>query len=129
MSDEQPPKKKKRSGSEKRKRGVMNKFRSTVEERDEMRTNAKAAGLPFGAFMRGLGCAAPTTRVVRRRLPELKPYMQTFGKANITASNLAQFLRAMNHGQLEDIPELRRCAAKLDAFIDELLALIRGYAA
>ncbi len=123
-----PSKKKKRSGSEKRRRSVMNKFRSTAAERAEMQAHAKAIGLTFGAFMRSLGCTEPTTRIVRRRLPELQPYMQTFGKANIAASNLAQFLRAMNHGELEDIPELRHAAANLDAFIDELLAIVRGYA-
>jgi hypothetical protein len=81
----------KRSGSEKRRRGVVNKFRSTPEERAVLNAHA-AAGLTFGAFMRSLPCAKPTTRVIRRRLPELLPFTQAMGHLGIYASNAHQLL-------------------------------------
>ncbi len=121
------PKKRKRSGSDTRRRNVMNKFRSTVEERAEIRANAAAVGLPFGAFMRSLGCAAPTTRVIRRRLPELQPFTQALGRLGIHCSNAYQLLRLANRGEYPDIDEVRETHKKLNMVADELLAIIRGY--
>src|SRR5271157_5970875 len=69
MSDKQQssdkPKKKKRSDSENRERYVLNTFRSSKEERDEMRANAAAVGLSFGSFIRSLALTHPRTRAVR----------------------------------------------------------------
>ncbi len=121
------PKKPKRSGSATRRRGVMNKFRSTAAEHAEMKANAAAVGLPFGAYMRSLGCASPTTRVVRRRLPELLPFTQALGKLGIHCSNAYQLLRLANRGEYPDIDEVRETHKKLNMAADELLALIRGY--
>jgi hypothetical protein len=122
-----PPPKKKRSGSEKRRRGMMNKFRSTLEERAEMNANAAAVGLTFGAFMRALGCARPTTRVIRRRLPELLPFSQAFGKLGIHCSNAHQLLKLANRGEYPDMEEVRETHKKLNMIADEVLAIIRGY--
>lgn len=130
MSDRQsqPLKKKKRSsGSENRQRGVMNKFRSTNEERAEIRANAKAARLTFGSFIRSLGCANPTTRAVRPRLPELAPFREVYGKLAIACSNAAQFLRLANRGEYPDIEEVHETHRKLNMIADELLAILRGY--
>jgi len=121
------PKKRKRSGSETRQRGVMNKFRSTAAERTEMKANAAAVGLPFSAFMRSLACTSPSTRVVRRRLPELLPFTQALGKLGIHCSNAYQLLRLANRGEYPDIDEVRETHKKLNMVADELLAIIRGY--
>ena len=121
------PKKRKRSGSETRHRGVINKFRSTAEERAEMKANAAAVGLPFGAYMRGLACDKPTTRVIRRRMPELLPFTQALGKLGIHCSNAYQLLRLANRGEYPDIEEVRETHKKLNQAADELLAIIRGY--
>jgi hypothetical protein len=129
MSDPQreQPKKKRRTGSEKRKRYAQNTFRSTVEERAEMKANAAAVGLTFGSFMRILACARPTTRAMPHPLPELKPYTQGMGKFNICASNFHQLLRRVNLGEMVDVPELRDAAAKVERCAAELLQIIRGY--
>lgn len=130
MSDRQsqPLKKKnRRSGSETRQRGVMNKFRSTPQERAEMRANAKAVRLTFGSFMRSLGCASPTTRAMHPRLPELVPFREVYGKLAIACSNAAQLLRLANRGEYPDIEEVRETHTKLNVLADELTALLRGY--
>jgi hypothetical protein len=106
---------------------MMNKFRSTREERAEMNANAAAVGLTFGAFMRSLGCAVPTTRVIRPRLPELLPFTQAFGKLGIHCSNAYQLLRLANCGEYPDIEEVRETHKKLNMIADEVLAILRGY--
>ena len=122
-----PKKRRKRSGSETRQRGVMNKFRSTNEERAEMRANAKAVRLTFGSFMRSLGCANPTTRAVRPRLPELAPFREVYGKLAIACSNAAQLLKLANRGEYPNVEEVRQTHKKLNTLADEMLAIIRGY--
>lgn len=121
------PPKKKRTGSEKRKRYRQNVFRSTVEERAEMEANAAAVGLTFGAFMRSQGCLRPTTRVIRRRLPELLPFTQAMGRLGIYCSNAYQLLKLARCGGFPDIEEVRETHKKLNMAADELLAVIRGY--
>lgn len=88
--------KKNRSGSEKRQRGVINKFRSTVAERAEMKANACAAGFTFGSFMRSIGCANPTTRAVRDLAPAVAALHSYKGQLGHVAGNLAQFLKLAN---------------------------------
>jgi hypothetical protein len=124
---EAAPPRKKRSGSEKRRRGVVNKFRSTPEERAEMNANAEAAGLTFGAFMRSLACAKPTTRVIRRRLPELLPFTQALGRLGIYASNAHQLLKIANRGEVVYDDELHEAADHLRQAAEELRGIIREY--
>jgi hypothetical protein len=121
------PPKRTRSGSEKRKRYRQNIFRSTVVERAEMEANAAAAGLTFGAFMRSLGCAKPTTRASRPRLPELLPFTQAMGRLGIYCSNAYQLLKLVRYGGFPDVEEIRETHKKLNMAADELLAVIRGY--
>jgi hypothetical protein len=121
------PPRKKRSGSEKRRRGVVNKFRSTPEERAEMNANAAAAGLTFGAFVRSLACAKPTTRVVRRRLPELAPFTQAMGRLGIYASNAHQLLKIARRGDIVYDDELREAVETLHQAADDLRKIIREH--
>jgi hypothetical protein len=123
----EPPPRRKRSGSEKRRRGVINKFRSTPEERAEMNANAAAVGLTFGAYIRSLACAAPTTRVVRPRLPELLPFTQALGRLGIYASNAHQLLKLANRGEIVYDDELHEAAEKLRHAADDLRKIIREY--
>jgi hypothetical protein len=121
------PPKKSRSGSEKRQRAVINKFRSTAAESAEIRANAKAAGLTFGSYIRALGCDHPTTRAIRAPLPELAPFRAAYGKLAIACSNAHQLLRLANRGEYPDIEEVRETHRKLNTAADELLAVLRGY--
>jgi hypothetical protein len=122
-----PPPKKKRSGSQKRQRERVISVRVYDSEGAIIDANADAARLPPSGFLRILGTGYRRSNERRSRLPELLPYKQGYTKINIAASNCHQFLRAMNCGELVDIPELRRAAAKLDACAAEMLAIIRGY--
>ncbi len=127
--DETPsgkPKKKKKSGSEKRERDCIVKFRAKKDERAEMRANAAAAGLSVGSFLRSLAIASPRTRPVRRPLPDMKLLSQAMGRLGIYASNAHQLLKLANRGELVYVEELADASKKLDTAADELLKVIRG---
>jgi len=118
--------KKKSSGSEKRARGCVIKFRAKEDERAEIRANADAAGLSLGSYLRGLAIAKPRTRSVRRPLPETKVFAQAMGRLGIYASNAHQLLKLANRGDLVYVDELAEASKKLDTAADELLKILRG---
>jgi hypothetical protein len=121
----QPPRQK-RSGSEKRRRQPRIIFRVSVEERAEMQANAAAVGLSIGSYLRSLAVASPRTRIVRRPIPELTPFLQAYGKFGIHCSNAYQLLRKANRGEIPCADELAETCKKLNEAADELLKVIRG---
>jgi len=120
------PRKRNRSGSEKRERDCIIKVRAKMEERDEMRANAAAAGLSLSSFIRSVTTLRQRTRLVRRPLPDLKPFVQAMGRLGIYASNMHQLLKLANRGELVYTDELAKASKKLDTAADELLKVIRG---
>jgi hypothetical protein len=123
-----PKKKRKRSGSETRRRERVISVRVYDKEGAIIDANADAVQLKPSGFLRFLGTGFQRPHERRPRLPELLPYKQGYTKINIAAKSICeQFLRAMNCGELVDIPELRSAAAKLDACAAEMMAIIRDY--
>jgi hypothetical protein len=120
------PRRKARSGSAKRDRDCVVKFRARKDERAEMQANAASVGLSLGSFLRSLAVAHPRTRSVKRPLPELKPFVQAMGRLGIYASNAHQLLKLANRGELVQVDELAEASKKLDEAADELLKVIRG---
>lgn len=116
----------KRSGSERRERNCVIKFRAKKDERDEMRANADAAGLTLGSYLRGLGIARPRTRPVRRPRPDTKIFAQAMGRLGIYASNAHQLLKLANRGDIVYVDELSEAMRNLRDASDELLKVIRG---
>jgi len=119
------PKARKRSGSEKREKNCIIKFRARKDERDEMRANAAAAGLSLGSFLRGLAMPRPRTRQVRRPRPDTKLFAQAMGRLGIYASNAHQLLKLANRGDIVYVEELADATRKLDEAADELLKVMR----
>jgi hypothetical protein len=111
--------KKKRSGSEKRRRGVVNKFRSTPEERAEMNANAAAVGLSFGSYMRSLACAHPTTRPVHRLTPDMKLVKKLLAEVSRLGGNIYQLVRAMNFGGIPESDEMDAAGKEARALLAE----------
>ena len=92
------PKATKRSGSEKRERGMVNTFRSTAAEREKAEIDAGAIGLSFGSYVRWLLFEHPQTRPTRRPFPAEVLLRQLKGEAGKVDGNLAQFLKLANRG-------------------------------
>jgi hypothetical protein len=127
MSNEQPTAKKRRSsGSEKRRRSVMNKFRSTEEERAEMRANAAAVGLKFGSFMRSIGCRKPSTRAVPDVSPDRAAVNQFLGRVGRYEGNLYQVVRRLNFGDVPEASTLAELAREVREFLEAARVLLKG---
>ena len=128
MSDRssKPPKKNKRSGSAKRRLDVLNTFRSSREERAEMRASAAAAGLKFGSFMRSLGCVKPTTRAMPAVSPDRAAINEFLGRVGRYEGNLYQVVRRMNFGNLPEVHTLAELADEASAFLDAARAVLKG---
>jgi len=129
MSDRQnePPKTKKRSGSEKRQRESVISVRVHDSERLKIEANAAAVQLCASTFLRTLGTGEQRRHERRRPLPELKPFTQALGKFGIHMSNAHQLLKLANRGEIVGADELRETTAKINSVADELLEIIRGY--
>ena len=118
---------KKRSGSEKRKRQAPPiSVRVTDSERAKIEANAAAVDLCASAFLRTLGTGQPRARERRRPMPELKPFAQAMGRLGIYASNAHQLLKLANRGEIVLPDELAEASKKLRDAADELLKVIRG---
>jgi hypothetical protein len=120
------PSARKRSGSEKRQRNCVIKFRARKDERDEIEANASAVGLTVGSFLRGLAIARPRTRPVRRPRPDTKMFAQAMGRLGIYASNAHQLLKLANRGEIVYVDELSEAMRNLRDASHELLKVIRG---
>jgi hypothetical protein len=121
-----PPKKNKRSGSAKRRLDVLNTFRSSREERAEMRANAAVAGLKFGSFMRSLACRMPTTRAMPAVSPDRAAINEFLGRVGRYEGNLYQVVRRMNFGNLPEVQTLAELGDEARAFLDMARAVLRG---
>jgi hypothetical protein len=119
------PPKKKRSGSESRKRQSPISVRVDDAERAKIEASAAAVHLCASAFLRTLGTGQPRPRERRRPLPELKPFAQAMGRLGIYASNQHQLLKLANRGEIVATDELAEASKKLGEAADELLKLIR----
>jgi hypothetical protein len=129
MSDEpnnDKPPKKKRSGSEKRERGIVNTFRSTRDERAKAEMAASGLGLTFGSYIRWLLFERPQTRPVRRPLPSEALLAQMKGEAGRVDGNLNQLLKLANRGEIIYVDELADAAKAVRDFYVKAGAALFG---
>jgi len=110
MSKKPPAAKRNRSGSEKRQRDCIVKFRAKLAERAAIKASAAAAGLSVGSFLRSLALAAPRTRAVHLARPDEASVNQFLGQVGRYTGNLRQLLRRANIN-LTDAPEASELAA------------------
>ena len=109
---------KKKSGSETRKRGAPIGFRATDQERAEIGAKAARVGLTVGSYVRSCTLAKPTTRAVRRAPIETAQLAQLLGMLGAVGGAIRAL--AEKHGGGEDIPP---------AEVQETLAAFRAAAA
>ena len=111
-----------RSGSETRRRPIPFPVRLSPEERGAIAADAERAGLTLGSYIRSRVLSAPTTRA-RRQLPvdyaALAAALRAFTKAAI---NINQIARHLNTYGFPIPEELAAVAAQLDASRMDVLA-------
>jgi len=134
MSDEQQqPRKKNRSGSEKRRRHPRVYSRVTAAERQQIEDAAAAQGLSVSAYLRAIALGErQQTRSVRRRLPEREALEELKGKAGRIGGNIYQILRRLNVSGIyapelpDTLRELSKAAQGVTEFIAVASAALKG---
>jgi hypothetical protein len=124
--DSDKPPTKKRSGSEKRQRGIVNTFRSTRDERAKADMDAATMGFTFGSYVRWLLFEHPQTRPVRRPLPGEALLAQMKGEAGRVDGNLNQLLKLANRGEVICVEELAHAAKAVRDFYVKASATLFG---
>jgi hypothetical protein len=111
-----------RSGSEKRKRPTPFPVRLSPEERAAIAADAERAGLTLGSFIRSRVLAAPTTRA-RKQVPvdyaALAAALRAFTKAAVNINQIARHLNTFGFPIPEDLAAV---ASRLDASRREVMA-------
>ena len=121
-----PKKKRKRSGSEKRKMYPRINFRVDEALRDKADMDAAAMSLSVGGYIRLLLADHCTIRAVRRPLPAEMLLRQVKAEAGHQCGNLAQLLRKANRGELVQPDELDDTLRVVRAFWEKADALLFG---
>jgi hypothetical protein len=108
---------KKRSGSEQRKRAPIIGFRATDEERAQIEAAAARAGLTVGSYVRSRAIAAPITRAVRRppvETAQLARLLGMLGAIGGTLQRLAQTPEMAGSNEVQAaVGEFRTVAAAI----------------
>jgi hypothetical protein len=125
----EPPSRKNRSGTEKRRRHSTIGVRVYDDERAKIAANAAAAELCPSSFLRTLGTGDRRSNEHRRLTPEMKVTAQFLAQLGRLGGNVYQLVRGMNLGDLPECDELAEAARELRAFIAaarEAFGLQRG---
>ncbi len=116
MTNKRKAPRKKQSGSEQRKMQPRITFRLDDALHAKAGSDAAAAGLTVGSYMRRLLGDTSGIRLMRRRTPSEILLAQLRAEAGRTDGNLAQLLRLANRGELIEVPELAEASAAVRAF-------------
>ena len=108
--------KKKRSGSETRRRQTVIRVRCYAEESAKIDANAAAAGFPVSGFLRILGTGERRQYERRRPLPAEVELARLRAEAGHQGGNLAQLLRLANRGDIPDSDALNDAYRAISEF-------------
>jgi hypothetical protein len=89
---------KKRSGSEKRKRGPIIGFRASPEELTKIKAAADREGLTVGSYVRSRSLEKPTTRAVRRAPMATAQLAQLLGLLGVAGGDLQRIAQRLHDG-------------------------------
>lgn len=84
--------------SEKRQKGRVVPFRVSFDEYTELEALAERAGLTIGSYVRSRSLEKPTTRAVRRPVPEVQKLSKLLADLSRIGSNINQLAKRANSG-------------------------------
>jgi len=122
MATAAPHTRKKRSGSEKRKRGPIIGFRATEEERAKIEGAADRAGLTVGSYVRSRSLKTPTTRAVRRPPLATAQLAQLLGLIGAVGGDLQRIAVGTQGGEMIPPAEIQ---ASITAFREAASAILK----
>jgi hypothetical protein len=125
MEPEEPRGRRKRSGSEKRKRSLPPfPLRLGPEERAAIEAAADEAGLSMGGYIRSAALTAPTTRARRRPSVDLLAITRLLGQVNKIGGNLHQLVRHLNFGGTLEAGEVRAALRGYDEVVAAIMTAL-----
>ena len=118
--------KKKRSGSDNRKRHPRVYSRVSDAEHAQIDIDAAALGLSISGYIRWLAVDRPQTRAVRRPLADVALLKQLKGQCGRIGGNLHQLLKLANRGEIPWADELDAAAREVREFLAAANAALKG---
>ena len=103
---QEPPQKKKRSGSEKRQRESIIGVRVFDHERATIEAHAAAVDLCASSFLRVLGTGEQRPRERRRPSPDMREVAKLLGECGRVGGNVHQITKRMNLGEIPRSAEM-----------------------
>jgi hypothetical protein len=113
---------KKRSGSEQRKRKPSIGFRASDEEQATIEAYADRAGLTVSSYVRDRSLAKPTTRAVRRPPVATAQLAQLLGLIGAVGGDLQRMAGHLQGGELVPAAEIQ---ASITAFREAASAILK----
>jgi hypothetical protein len=114
----------KRSGSNKRQRGAPVSIRLLPEERAELETRAREAGLSTGSYLRACALGSPGPRAKRSPPVNAEALALAVAELNKVGSNLNQIARVLNAGQATGSKESLAALAETRAAVARILEIV-----
>jgi hypothetical protein len=121
---EQPRPRRKRSGSETRKRTAPVPVRFSPQERAELQAAAEAAGMSIGGFVRARTLAQPVTRARSAPPVEIVVLLSLKAELNRVGGHIYQCVRHMNFGGYPEAGEAHAALADYFATSEVIRAAI-----
>lgn len=123
----EPKGRRKRSGSERRKRTTPFPLRLAPEERAAIEAAADEEGLSLGGYIRAHalpGAIAPTTRTRRRPSVDVLAIARLLGAVNKIGGNLHQLVRHLNFGGYPEAGEVRAALRGYEQVVAAIMAAL-----
>jgi hypothetical protein len=112
---------KRRSGSEKRKRGPKIDFRVTEDEHTRIKLAADQAGLTPGSYVRSCALKKPTTRAVRRPPVATAQLAQLLGLLGTAGGELQRIAKRLDGAEATSDTEIHAALKEFRAAASAIL--------
>jgi hypothetical protein len=113
-----------RSGSNKRQRGVPVSMRLLPSERAEVETRARAAGLSIGSYLRASALGSSGPRARRSPPVNAEALAHAVAQLNKAGNNLNQIARVLNAGRAAGARESLAALAETRAAVARILEIV-----
>jgi hypothetical protein len=119
-----PPLPRNRSGSNRRQRGAPVSIRLLPEERAEIETRAREAGLSIGSYLRACALGSPGLRAKRSPPVNAEALARAVAELNKVGSNLNQIAKVLNAGRAVGSREALATLAETRAVVAQILEIV-----
>jgi hypothetical protein len=124
MEHQEPKARRKRSGSEKRKRLPPFPLRLLPDERARIEVAADGAGLTLGSYIRSRALDAPTTQPRRRPSVDVLALAKALALVNKMGGNLHQIAKYRNFGGAPLDEEIRAALFGYETMVYAIMAAL-----